>query len=513
MRASRRAVALMWIAAALLALGVSPHWRVNPDSALYMGIARSVATGQGYNFSGQTQNSIPPVVPYYFSLAYRLSGATEEAASLSKAFFHFNAFAAAAGMAGLVAAFFLCAQACGTGTAVVALLFIVTSARYFSSSIVPLTDVPYAALSWGGLLYFLRMERDGRLYNRIAAGVLLALAALTRLVGAALVAGIASHLLISWLKRDKRRSASLAAVSLLPAFVATAALVAVMRAGTGTGTFNYITDITTGRTAMDQLAAAAVRASEIPGYLFESVTGLESVFGAGVLMTLVAAAGAVSLWLRGFRVLVLYSIFYLAQVALVYAVVPRYFVPLMPIVYLCLIEGAGAIARLAREFAYRRTAETAVRKTAVVIACLIIAVNLFYIGRELALNFSDDFYSSYKHGKFRDYIGLAADLSREGEGRRVMALHSRVIHALSGVDVEWLPYHPDSAARPTSRDVLRYAAERGITELVIDPEDSGSAEVFGRFVEEYPEIATTGSVFGRLEIYHLTAESLESSAP
>ena len=186
-RALRAALALFWLAAALLALGVSPYWRMSPDSALYTGIARSVATGEGYTFSGDAQPSIPPVTPLYLAAAYKAAHIIDPSLPFMGTFAWFNGFIALAGMAGLVAGFFLVVELSGLRRAVLVLAFLVTSRQYLLHSIQPLTDVPYAAVSWAALLFLIRAERSGGGGNRIAAAVLLALAPLTRLVGPALV--------------------------------------------------------------------------------------------------------------------------------------------------------------------------------------------------------------------------------------------------------------------------------------------------------------------------------------
>lgn len=204
-RAARyRLVAILVLAGAFLAAGVSPYWRMSPDSALYLGIAQSVASGRGYTFSGVTQYSVPPVVPLYLAAACRAGrpgeGETgfrrlftsrgytlEPGRGLRRAVLLCNAFIAAVAFAGLLAAYLLARELAGTKRALWVLLLLATSMRYFSISVVPLTDVVYCAVSTAVLLCVVRMQRRGGWGWWAATAALVVLAVLTRLVAVALV--------------------------------------------------------------------------------------------------------------------------------------------------------------------------------------------------------------------------------------------------------------------------------------------------------------------------------------
>jgi hypothetical protein len=67
-----------WIVAAVLALlyaaRVAPHWKIGRDSSLYVGLAQSVANGDGFRFLNQTFERVPFGLPAMLSLFWQESG-------------------------------------------------------------------------------------------------------------------------------------------------------------------------------------------------------------------------------------------------------------------------------------------------------------------------------------------------------------------------------------------------------------------------------------------------------
>lgn len=56
-----------WLLAAsalLLIASFSPHWRITPDSALFLGVARNLSEGRGFTFNELPANSINAGFPY-----------------------------------------------------------------------------------------------------------------------------------------------------------------------------------------------------------------------------------------------------------------------------------------------------------------------------------------------------------------------------------------------------------------------------------------------------------------
>jgi hypothetical protein len=511
-RLTRATVALMWLAAALLVLGVSPYWRIDPDSALYTGLARSIATGAGYTFSGETEASIPSVTPLYLALAYKAAHLLEPNLSFLATFYYFNAFTALAGMAGIVAAFFLIAEMRNVRHAVFVLFFLLTARHYFFYSIVPLTDVPYCALSWLALLFVVRLNRAWHWADAAAAAFFLTLAVLTRLVGISLVVAVAGYFLWNTKCGGAQRARALAAAAIvIPAVVAVAVeLVLIFRVPAGSS-FNYYADLAAGRSGAEIIGRIFHDLVTLPGYLFEGVTTLESVAGLGVIFTAIVLLGGVVYTLRRGGLALAYFVCYLLYVASGEEVLPMYVAPLLPLVYLFLIEAVTSLCAWAvRVWPTSLWVAKALRRAAVIAGALVIAANLVYVGREIALNFSKDFYASYRKGGWREYFDLAGELAKKPPRGRVMAYRARVVCALADVESVRPPYNPETRFRPSIEEIARYVKDRNVTAVVVDGGDTESSELLSKFIAEGPLDWKLDSSFGKLALYEVEGENADS---
>jgi len=489
-------VALFWLAAAMLALGVCPYYRFNPDSALYTGIARSLARGEGYTFSGAPQASIPPVVPYYLSLACRLARFVEPGAPFLSTFIYFNAFTAAAAMAGYIIAFFLLYEWGGARRGLMAFALLVLCHKYFAFGIEPMTEAMYCALSWAALLYLARVEKEPMRGRRILAAVLLPLSVMTRVAGVTLAAAVAA--LWAWrylFSREMRATAAANLGMVFPSIAAAAAFFINMSTSRGGGAFNYIDDVSTGRNFHEIALRMAANLAGLPAYVFETITNLESIAGIGLILAAVVALGAWRMWREGMKLPAVYTVLYVLFVGACYEVKPRYIVPLLPMVFLWTIAGFSYLLSVLRPAA-RKHAGRVLR----VLAALVIAANLFEIGRAIRLNYSADFYANLRHGAYVDYISLARRLLKDPPQGRIMARQMRIIYALTELPTAWLPYHPDASYRPSPADTARYVEQMGITTLVTDTEDKVDEKIFTDFVGSDPAWRRTAKV-GRLTLY------------
>lgn len=495
-------VALVVVGALLLAAGVSPYWRITPDSALYTGLADSIATGRGYTFAGDPQPSIPPVFPLLLSLARRAAGFFDPDGSLLDAFVYLNAFAAGAGILALVSASLLLGRIGGGRQAALALLFLVTARRFFQFSIVPLTDIPYCAVSWTALWLVLRAESRGGRATWFAAAGFLAIAPLTRLVGMALVAAVGLHYIMLLRRSAKRAVAFSRLLVLLPALITTAVFISMVLASRGGDAFNYYDDLIADRSGAAMLARVAYNFRTLPADLFEAVVNLESIGGLGFAFTAFACVGAAACWRKGMRLPVIYCLLYLVYVALGEEVRPRYVLAVLPFLYVFVITACQVLLAFVSRRA--KTALAAARKTFAALAVVIIATNLVYVGREIARNFSGDFYASYRHGEWVDHLRLADHLREEPpKGETLFPLRSsmRVVHVLSSVPVAPPPYHPETTRRPTLEEFGKYVAGRSITALVVDSADAESALLLDSFLASSPREWHKTAEFGDLSLY------------
>ncbi|MFP4058215.1 MAG: ArnT family glycosyltransferase [Candidatus Brocadiia bacterium] len=184
----RRELAL--VGALLLAIAVAYLVSVpgvlllNPDTAVYMGLGRSLARGDGYTFNFKPYAKYPPVFPAMVSAVFLAAG---------EHIWLLQAMVALCGVGALLAAYGLVRGRAGPGAAAgVVVLSALSSWFWAHASVYLRADVPYAFVSLLALWAAERQLRAPRLSWMRWAGVaaLVVVALYTHMVGVALVAGI-----------------------------------------------------------------------------------------------------------------------------------------------------------------------------------------------------------------------------------------------------------------------------------------------------------------------------------
>ncbi|MHC4714032.1 MAG: hypothetical protein ACYTAN_12305 [Planctomycetota bacterium] len=500
-RGADKALALVLLSLLLLVAGVSAYWRIQSDSALYVGIAKSLATGEGYTFSGEPQHSIPPAGPILFALVHKAVLWANPAAPVQDVISCLNALSAVVALAGIVVACLLIrALKCST-MPVLALALLALNQRYFALSLAPLTDLPYCLVSWSAILALVAMERRGGWGRTALAAVLVALAPLTRGVGISLALAVAVYAVLTRARANSPAGRRRFIAAALPALIVSAVFVWMILSHRGGPAFNYWDDLVTGRTGGEMAHRLFYDIATVPDNIFEAVVGFESAAGAGFVFAALLILGAARCWRKGGALVALYTVLYLLWVALGEKVRPRYVVPVLPFVYVFMLEGArGLLDRLSSK--YRRVGLVG-RAAAAVMLVVVLATNTFYIGREIHLSHAEDFYASYRHGKWADYIELGRRLDPAAADGRIMTLQFRVVHVLSGAPTTALPYHPETRYRPSVEETLEYARSRGVTAVLIDPADAESAAILEDFLWNGPLEVGQPARFGRLALYPL----------
>ena len=502
-RTSRRMWAVFALSALLLGAGVSANWRIQSDSALYLGIARSLAAGEGYTFSGDPQSSIPPGAPLLYSIVWRAAGTPNAPEGIERLSLWFNALTALVALGGVVAAYFLVREMAGETAAFFAAGLLAVSERYYGPAMAPLTDTLYCLLSWVALFAFVRARRTNGPALVAAASLLIVLAPLGRAVGIALVAALAVQ--VVWEARRHMPSGH-DLVLVLPGLAASAAFIFVIVSGRGGVDFNYWDDLVAGRGAGALLWRFGSHLWTLPSNVFKSVVGLESIAGLSLVFSGWLVWGALGAWRRGARTAVIYVCIYFLWVALGEEVRPRYVAPMLPFIYLFIFEAARlTIARFELRSA---AAGLRARRVLHVLLVLTIAANLVYIGSRIHTNHSRDFLQAYRRGRWIDYADLGKYLAQAPPEGRVLVLQHRILHMLSGALTTPLPYHPDAPHRPSQEEMAQYIEKRYVSAIVTDGNDQESLQILTSFIESSQYEWQREAEFGRLVLHrrHLNAQ-------
>jgi len=179
---------LLAAAAIFLLASFSPHWRITPDSALFLGVARNLADGRGFTFNEQTVTSINAGFPYLLAATRSLSGDPIIAG---------NMLVLALGLASLALVYLLMLRHAGRPLAVLVTVLTAVNGTFLRHSCEILADIPFFFCSMLALLgYELTFARadsisesDPLARNPASRTARLALASALLLVG---LAGMAS---------------------------------------------------------------------------------------------------------------------------------------------------------------------------------------------------------------------------------------------------------------------------------------------------------------------------------
>ena len=481
----------------LYAAGVSTHWRFQRDSALYMGLARSLAETGAYTFNGAPQRLSLPGFPALLSLVYRTVG---------ESFLAMNLLVALFGL-GCVALGWLLfrVQPLGRAQALACLVMLGFSRTlfYYSSHII--TDVPFAFFVLLGLYCGTRMLRgDGRERVRwclAAAGATLAACAV-RPLGLALLMALAAA---PWLRRGalSQWRANLGWTAVLAAPTTVAGALWVHRGlafGTATGTsyFHWFVGVR-------GLAGAVLHVlAQVPGAvggLSDTVLGSNLGLTVSVLLAIPIGVGFVAAVRCGERVLAAFGVAYVGAVCLAYPG-RRLLLPVLPALLVWLVLGVGAIARFAAE--RRRLSGPSLVRAGWVLVALLALGNLAHAGKTIYEAHSADFYAVIEDGRLPDYFRLT-DWLREHAGPQdcVLADENNFIHYFSRVRTH-------RTARETVEfdvpDQVARMKRARVTYVVLDLSDRIPTRRMLQLMDAYPAAFEKAATFGKLELYRAYLE-------
>lgn len=144
----------LWALLALLyAAGFNGQWRIGPDSAIHVTLARSLAEGTGYNHPTGLENTVHPGLAHLTAAAFKLFGVDQ--------FVAVNALMLVVAVAVLVTTFWTVRLRFDRPTAVVVVCMLAANELFFSFSYQVLTDMPFLLGLMLGLLGLELCRRAG----------------------------------------------------------------------------------------------------------------------------------------------------------------------------------------------------------------------------------------------------------------------------------------------------------------------------------------------------------------
>jgi 4-amino-4-deoxy-L-arabinose transferase-like glycosyltransferase len=521
----RLAIACVAIAALYLA-GVVNAWWPTPDSALYQGLGRNLFAGRGYVFNGHGHTTVAPGLPVLLGLTELLAG--------PEAFWAKNLLMCLCGLAGLGFAYASLRRIVQQRLALAAVAATALSAVYYQHSHLVLTDAPFALLFWAVVYSSLRMQAGSWKWLDVVV-ILCAAAILIRLPGLTVLGPLAVAMVL-----DRSLAAGPAGLTIIKRLGLAGAIVASMSAaavGFYVVAWNeyhqpslYVTvHLAEGHGVLFrlwQLVPLVAKLPETAGELFTGRQGtIVSVLGAGLLA--LVAVGLLRQWRRGLRMpaaVIVMTALAMVLTGGIIAAKARYYVPLMPLIAMGLIEGViAAVEWLRRRQKLAFTPPT--RNVAMLLAIGGIAIAN---GPFLIRSAQYDSYRAYQ-GKYLESIagGIYEDLPltasvlqwRVKPGQTVLARPDRVneLSFLSGKVIDSLhssglndPWNAEQA-EITYRDLL----SRKSADWVID--DPGGLDRRYTVRLAYLLDTTAGlelyDRIGRTRIYRRTGELARATTP
>jgi hypothetical protein len=423
------AIGLLYLA------GVVNAWWPTPDSALYRCLGRNLISGKGYVFNGQGHTTVAPGLPVLLGLTERLAG--------PGALWAQNLLMCLSGLSGLAVAHATLRRMVEPRLAFAAVAATGLCGVYYLHSHLILTDAPFALLFWA-VLYCGRRMLAGSWAWAAAVAALCVVAIAVRLPGLAILGPLAAALVVEKFPPRAGRRLALGGVILASIIAAAGGFYYGIRSIYHEPSLYVAVHMGDDHGLLFRLGQLAELVTKLPDAVGELFTNSQARWACLLGWPLLAllAVGLARLWRRGRRtpaVIIVLSALAIVLSGGIIAAKPRYYMPLLPLIALGLVEGVAAvfewIGRITRQAASRQRRAWAVPITVAVIA----ALNAPDLARQA-------FYYSYKahRGEYLDVIGggVYADLyataeylrenARPGDKVLVRPDRVRMLHMLSG---------------------------------------------------------------------------------
>ena len=478
---TRKAWVIAVVAVAVLYMvGVTGKWWPTSDSALYLGLARSLSVGEGYRFNGEVSADVTPGLPLVLAGLQKLFG---------PGYWAPNIFITLCGLGALWLIYATLRRMSDKYIAAAVTLCCALSYSFYYNAQRILSDVPFVLALWATLYCAVR-ARDGRLWWLIPTAILAALSMAIRAPGLAVLGPLA----LAW-PLDKPSNApprpwrriGIGATILLAALATIFAAYMLGSCATGQ-TPLYARSLAWLKTFPMRLIAE--RATEgllqLPYAVAEMFTSQKTLLVMSIPAMGLMLVGAVSLWRRGRRaaiITVILSVIIIAVVGSADSIRPRYLLPLQPMMLLLAAEGVVAIVRLTlRKPKFKEQIPKWCRGAVAITSALLVLLNsprllrnAFYYSY---LSYTPRYYEVIRGGRHAERFALA-DYLRGGvrDDKAVAAPYYELclLHYLSGRRIVEMPTDPAEAFKMVE-------ARRDVQAIVIDMR--GSAGEFGRALQQ-----------------------------
>ncbi len=406
-------------AAVWFALLINNSWNASPDSALYLALGHSLASGAGYVFNGEPHTYVAPGFPSIIAAVTWLAG---------RDFWVYRFMMSVMGLAAALLSVLVIKRVAGPTTAWVLGPLCVFNYTLFHNSAYVLADVPFAVFALVALLLLIRLgEKPPTLGGSLLTGASLSVLPLIRINGLGFIPSAAFFLLSRHgMARDWKAPvhAALVALTALLPFIAWLMWKSVFPASAAEGSyFNAVT----GRMWSDQARIVATAFVEYFSEATLCLTGLSiKTYSLEIILPLVAFYGAIQAFIRGDR---LFGPLTAIQGAglLLSTAGERYLLFLLPTMFLFLFLGLTEL--LERFTAW---SESRKKRALLVTAGILLLCNMghgigqIYQARTPLENGGPE---TERSAAFFTAAGWLREHDTHGA---VLSVHSRVIHFLAG---------------------------------------------------------------------------------
>lgn len=456
---SRKTTLIVFLLVSLVYLaGISPLWWPTPDSGLYLQVGRNLASGEGYVYHGRPCVIGSPGLPVLLAGLFFLAG---------EQYVLFNLL--------------ICLMAIGTlfllwrglryfMPPLEGLLLTVATAvsyRFYLAGHEILTDIPFALFFWGMIFFLCRGYRRARVGWFLAAMSMAVLGLLVRLPGyipiIALLIGVLAD-------RSLGASLRIRLGSILPiGVVATAMIVAEMFRVQGIQGMSYY-DYSLEQTSTLGWSSLVKISQGLVEMFSELLTGQENNI-LGVLAILLFLLGGGRLCCRGVRLPLVTVLLHIAAHAVfggADSLRSRYMVPVLPLLYFCMLEGTVQIGMWIAHWRRDDDFARAARIAAGVWVVLLVGCHLPKVGRwvlyytPLAYADAETYYKTIRDGDHYDVLHVSSIIRETIPEHTEIAVlrQDRILHYLTDREYQPLVRQPISETDPVAR-YLRW--ERGMS--------------------------------------------------